>query len=253
MCSICPIGVCVAGEVGLLNAQNQLQFAAEPSSADWSQQFNRWGEVDRNSLIVHSSGMSFMGKPNWAWSTPTQQPTRFDVVYPRPVAAIKPTTTEPVVIEIDRQWLLSQRQKAPIALAELRDKFRQLNDALSGQREIDGTVWSELRLKDPDGPPRFHWQLASGATAPQLVLNKGELSLAISDQRAGVRSVIPRSVATIDGLVEITSSVPTVFKFCWRHRDNCQLLYLNRSTFRPCGRGAWPSRMDAWFGMWADH
>lgn len=111
-----------------------------------------------------------------------------------------------LLIEPDRQWLLSDRPEAITSLSKIRGEFVELNSILRGDSLPERPHWHQLRLSRPDGPPAFHWLIdkRNGTTLSTFVLRRGEMAVELSDQPVGVRDVVPRSVAAIEGEFSFT-------------------------------------------------
>ncbi|MEI7462765.1 MAG: hypothetical protein WCK15_25465, partial [Pirellula sp.] len=198
-----PIMVCVGGAI----------HTRGMTGPDWRTPFSLWGEniqsIERESLIAHSSGLSFDGKAQFAWSTQSAK-SRYNVLFQRPSVPQVSAAAQPLIIEPDRQWFNSDYKDpghnldAEKSLADLRSHFRKLDDLLRTSAQSGKTDWVSLALRNPDGPPQFDWLVSPGsAVSPNLRIRRGEMLFALSDQSLGKKDVIPRSIATVDGDVSI--------------------------------------------------
>jgi hypothetical protein len=181
----------------MLCAAGRIPVNRESTTGEWRTAFAAWGDsIGR--LEAHSSGVSFQGVPHLAWTDELAELARFNVQYPRPAAEDAATA---LLVELDRQWLHCERSDSLKALAAYVRAFRRLDEILRSSSQ-EQTRWVHLALRNPAGPPQFHWLLHSGGNNPPLLLRRGETMMSLSDQVPGTKH-IPRSVASIDGDVTI--------------------------------------------------
>ncbi|MCE9553060.1 MAG: hypothetical protein K8T91_06735 [Planctomycetes bacterium] len=191
-----PRMVCVGGEI----ETSLMQLA---SGTNWPIALSGWGLPESASLVAHSSGLAFKGRANLLWSSGAVATARYNILYPRPASSVRPPNGEPLVIEVDRQWLLSGTRESRPARRDLIDRFEELDRLMRSSTNEGNTKWLHLGLQNPAGPPRFHWRLPATGQKPEMRIERGETLATLSDQQLAVRGVVPRSTATIDGDLSI--------------------------------------------------
>lgn len=197
-----PILLCVGGEI----------LTSELSTTgDWRQNFLTWSSdnaaIGATSLVAHSSGLALEARAPLMWSDRALT-ARYNVLIPRPAESRFDNT---LLIEIDRQWLFSDRSNAQPALADLRKKFRELNTLFRSSSVAKSTHWVHLALQNPDGPPQFDWLVRRNE--PSLFrLRPGEANVSLADQILGSKEVVPRSIATIEGELNFIAGTSNSFR-----------------------------------------
>jgi hypothetical protein len=235
-----PIMMCVGGEIEARTLQ---------TAVDWRTPLAAWGasgETDfiaRDSLVAHSSGLAVLARPPLLW-TGRPEPARYNLLYARPRAA----ADDKLLIEPDRQWLFGDLPEAEAALADLRAKFRELDDVLRSSSRADdprrAAHWVHLGLQNPAGPPQFEW-LAPAAGRATFRLRPGEAVVTLTDQAPGKKDVVPRSVATVVGDVEFFRESADRFRIrTTATRELCEDL----PPLTPAQEAILDARLEPWVG-----